>query len=98
MGVYITGIRISETCSGCDLKLWAKCVPAKRDVPLYADNQYHPRPNWCPATQIPPHGRLVDADVVYDKIAEADHAGNYVDMDAVGSAMEEVPTVIEADG
>ena len=53
---------------------------------------------WKKAIEVPtPHGRLIDADIVYDKIAEADHAGNYVDMDAVGMALEEVPTIIEAE-
>lgn len=50
------------------------------------------------AIELPPHGRLIDADVAYDTIAEADNAGNYVDMDAVGLALEEVPTIIEAEG
>ena len=42
------------------------------------------------------HGRLIDADVAYDKIAEQE-GGNYVDMDLVGFGLEETPTIIEAD-
>ena len=74
------------------------------DVRIFAEGHaniavaYKPYYEELPVVEVPDgHGRLVDADVVYDKIAEADHAGNYVDMDAVGMALEDVPTIIEAD-
>ena len=47
------------------------------------------------AVPVPPHGRLIDASVAYDKIAEQE-GGNYVDMDAVGMGLDETPTVIPA--
>ena len=98
MGVYIKGIRISEICSGCDLKLWAKCVPAKRDVPLYADNLYHPRPNWCPATQIPPHGDLIDINELKKKILEPEYMDKDEFWNNVLYQINHAPVVIEADG
>ena len=47
---------------------------------------------WLPSI---PHGRLIDASVAYDKIAEQE-GGNYVDMDAVGLGLDETPTIIPA--
>lgn len=51
------------------------------------------------AIEIPPHGRLVDVSVAYDKIAEAagEGSGNYVDMDVVDRGLSETPTIIEAE-
>lgn len=51
------------------------------------------------AAPVPPHGRLIDANVAYDKIAEAagERSGNYVDMDVVDRGLSETPTVIEAE-
>lgn len=51
------------------------------------------------ATPVPDHGRLVDADAAYDKIAEeaGEEAGNYVDMDIVGKGLEYTPTILPAD-
>lgn len=48
---------------------------------------------------VPDHGRLVEEDTAYDKIAEeaGEEAGNYVDMDVVGKGLENTPTIIPAD-
>ena len=55
------------------------------------------RPSNCPILgEIPDkHGRLIDANVAYDKIAEQE-GGNYVDMDAVDLGLQETPTILEA--
>ena len=50
------------------------------------------------AVELPPHGDLSERDVAYDMIAEVDHGGNYVDMDAVGRGLDDAPTIIEAEG
>ena len=55
------------------------------------------RPSDCPILgEIPDkHGRLIDANVAYDKIAEQE-GGNYVDMDTVDLGLQETPTILEA--
>ena len=58
------------------------------------------RDDDCPLGDVPtPHGKLVDASVAYDKIAEAagEGSGNYVDMDVVDRGLSETPTIIEAE-
>ena len=58
---------------------------------------YYPMTDGCPILgEIPDkHGRLIDANVAYDKIAEHE-GGNYVDMDAVDLGLQETPTILEA--
>lgn len=55
------------------------------------------RPSWCPIIgELPEqHGRLVDADIAYDKIAEQE-GGYYMDMDGVGMGLSITPTIVEA--
>ena len=103
MSVLIKGMEMPRNCITCPLcecrNECAYCEVGNKYLSWDWDERLrNNRNDKCPLVEVPSHGRLVDADVVYDKIAEADHAGNYVDMDAVGMAMEEVPTIIEAEG
>jgi len=52
-------------------------------------------PTKMEAIPVPEHGRLIDANVAYDKIAEQE-GGYYLDMDAVDLGLQETPTVLEA--
>lgn len=49
MGVYIKGMKMPESCDACFLPL------------RYCDYAMKPKGN-CPLVEIPPHGRLIDAD------------------------------------
>ena len=69
---------------------------------------YNTRPNWCPLTELPPHGRLGDLDELWDRMY------NYIDnegakmpfgdndfmihRDSACELIEDTPTVIEAEG
>lgn len=58
-------------------------------------NNRHPN---CPLIELPEkHGRLIDADIAYDNIAEQE-GGCYIDMDGVDMGLSETPTIIEAEG
>lgn len=74
---------------------------------------YNTRPNWCPLIELPPHGRLIDADKLEKGFKRA--IGTYLPkdptrhMDIVDAskchgwtqaltAVQEAETVIEADG
>lgn len=84
MGVYIKGMEMPK--DGCHHMI---CI--------YADGTVSTGGRVYMAVPVPPHGRLIDADAAYDSIAEVEHAGNYVDMDAVGIGIDDTPTVIPAD-
>ena len=97
MGVYIKGMEMPTNCFLCPLSVLNGerlfCEVTKDEV-LRAK-----KPSDCPIVLVPDHGRLVDADAAYDKIAEeaGEEAGNYVDMDVVGIGLEYTPTIIPAD-
>ena len=76
MGVYIKikGIEMPSKCIECRLMrrcgkddLDYICQPAR----VYVEdltNAYKPRPDYCPLVELPPHGRLIDADALIEKI------------------------------
>lgn len=70
MGIYIKGMEMPKDCPMCPLAHWNKldrltgCEIVKRYIP---DNdteywQSDHRPEWCPLVEVPPHGRLINAD------------------------------------
>lgn len=82
-----------EEFTGCEV------APGKRYA-VKTDKAYAEsacRPDWCPIKGVLPeqHGRLVDADVAYDKIAEQE-GGYYMDMDGVGRGLDETPAIVPA--
>ena len=96
MGVYIPNIKIPEKCSKCrntGLKfaideLGLKC-PEQKEIfgPTEADIKGIRRPD-CPLVPVPPHGRLIDVDVLDADLERQDmHTGEW---DAVGFSIEEI--------
>ena len=62
------------------------------------------RPAWCPLVELPPHGRLIDADALIAKlnmmIAMAFGEGNtafHFAYRSLGKVVENAPTIIEAE-
>ena len=94
MGVYIKGMEMPTCCSLCPCfnDEYYYCQAADMDlgrIPVESR-----RPN-CPLIEVPPHGRLVDADALlvddhqhYNYIADE----FYVEVRTI----ENAPTVIEA--
>lgn len=72
MSVLIKGAKMPKDCPMCPLSHWNKLdeftgcevVNGKRFA-VTNDKGYaqsNTRPSWCPLVEIPPHGRLIDAD------------------------------------
>ena len=85
MGVYIKGMKMPKTCDDCFLPL-----------------QYCPyamKPNGeCPLVPVPPHGRLIDADVLkelYDLGEEFDYC--HVNLPVIRQNIDDMPTIIPAE-
>ena len=99
MSVLIKGREMPNNCQECvcinDEYFYCQAVGRQPQD----ENVISRRPDWCPLIEVPPHGRLIDASVAYDKIAEAagEESGNYVDMDVVDRGLSETPTIIEAE-
>ena len=99
MSVIVKGREMPNNCQECvcinDEYFYCQAVGRQPQD----ENVISQRPDWCPLVEVPPHGRLIDANVAYDKIAEAasEESGNYVDMDVVDRGLSETPTIIEAE-
>ena len=92
MSVIVKGMKIPKNCLECKLKLWeydeyycpfsgisALCIGRQTD---------------CPLVEIPPHGRLIDADA----IPWENQTMTYDDEWAIKAYdLEQMPTVIEAE-
>ena len=72
MGIYIKGMKMPESCEECVLSSTDSSgffgCHFTRNIVLRKREQV--RPNWCPITEIPPHGRLIDADALNDELEE----------------------------
>ena len=99
MSILIRGREMPENCQECvclnDEYFYCQAVGRQPQD----ENVISRRPDWCPLVAVPQHGRLIDARVAYDKIAEAadEESGNYVDMDVVDRGLDDTPTIIEAE-
>ena len=49
------------------------------------------RPDWCPIKELPPHGRLIDADKLFARVT--DYYGTSYTIDMICEA----PTIIPAE-
>ena len=54
------------------------------------------RAEWCPLVELPPHGRLIDADAMIKQMTEEGWADGSGWADALDIAL--APTIIEAEG
>lgn len=68
MGVFIKGMEMPNRCFECIFLTTAPsffCLAGKKD--LCAEHGINiSRPDWCPLIELPPHGRMIDADAFED--------------------------------
>ena len=71
MSVLIKGMEMPKNCDVCPLIAetddFHVCYINEQFIPWewideHSAEQRHPKPSWCPLVEIPPHGRLIDAD------------------------------------
>ena len=65
MSVYIKGMEIPENCAVCPIRSWN----GEDDICPFSKVEALPigRQIKCPLVEIPPHGRLIDADELKKK-------------------------------
>lgn len=104
MGVYIKGMEMPKNCGECRLSTMYG-LPFAVDGWCIAMSQTEPnsellagtRPSWCPLIELPPHGRLIDADAFYKDINESILLTDGF-KDAFNLWFDVQPTIIEAEG
>ena len=92
MSVIIKGMEMPKNCVEC--KLSDHISPT--ECPIYSiekGDYWDKRYKYCPLVEIPPHGRLIDADALDYKLGASDR-----DIYVKCVLEEEAPTIIEAEG
>lgn len=111
MSVLIKGMKMPTHCTECDFwhdGVFEHCLLNMEiqngDVPL-DEGEY---PNACPLVEIPPHGRLIDADalrLLYDfsgykptgDMTEEEFDRLMYRLPVIRAIIDEAPTIIEAE-
>ena len=97
--ILIKNMKMPESCHDCCLTDGWNCYTSLeyKDNEAYCDSKT--KPDWCPLVEVPPHGRLIDADALttYPKpIGKLMmYGGEYV---YTQTAIDDAPTIIEAEG
>lgn len=106
MSVLIKGMGMPKDCPFCPMSHWNKmdkltgcdAVSGKRYIPegdyLYWNSEG--RPDWCPLIEIPPHGRLIEADKLMDKVRRYGGGGLWSEEELYFT-VKDMPTIIEAE-
>lgn len=91
---YIVPMEKPKRCGLCpcfhaEHPMHCQAVKAHKDKRIVAPYGA-PIPDWCPLVELPPHGRLIDADAIQD-----------YNVETFGKRLliiDTAPTVIEAEG
>ena len=69
MSVLIRGMKMPESCYRCPMANDDFYLCGATEKYLENDSEER-RPDWCPLVELPPHGRLVDADKLMMSLAD----------------------------
>ena len=105
MSVLINGMEMPKTCDDCPLLDWdlsyIKCGVVNRKFTVSEEHFKESRAYDCPLVEVPPHGRLIDADALTQ---DGWALSRVVPVDGVFTSQEmpinckSVPTIIKAEG
>lgn len=109
--VLMRGIEIPKNCAECrfcvngftdDAPMYECACQSYDNVSVLVEKDGQPfdfRPEWCPLIELPPHGRLVDGDVLMTEVMDSDldHLQRD-DWKEVIQIVADAPTIIEAEG
>ena len=103
MSVLIKGMEMPKDCPYCPLAHWnlknefTGCEIVKKyfsTEEMYADG----RPDFCPLVELPPHGRLIDADKLKEEFPHDEDWDYPVNTNSyVVETIDKSPTIIEAE-
>ena len=97
MSVLIKEMLMPHDCEDCYFCV-DNTIPPKSICALLTKetDSWNQRPSWCPLIELPPHGRLIDADEFYKDINESILLTDGF-KDAFNLWFDEQPTIIEAE-
>ena len=115
MSILIKGMEMPTNCRDCPLKMncddcegWeCVCVPSHHQIGYLDELLSDKRRDDCPLVELPPHGRLIDADALrqtmYHEAFETDSpmqkwdSGCWIRYKMFENAEETAPTIIPTD-
>ena len=115
MSVLVKGMEMPTNCRDCPLKMncddcegWeCVCVPSHHQIGYLDELLSDKRRDDCPLVELPPHGRLIDADALrqtmYHEAFETDSpmqkwdSGCWIRYKMFENAEETAPTIIPTD-
>ena len=102
MSILVKGVEMPRRCEECCIChyeeqgtiVWCGCRATMRIRPVGCDS----KPDFCPLIEIPPHGRLIDAEALHTDYFVPSTTSNtpnyyYVSKEQIDNA----PTIIEAE-
>lgn len=95
MAILIKDMEMPYCCTDCRFMAdgWCYAISADDKQPAEARTK---RPDWCPLIDVPPHGRLIDADAF---LLELTHwkgtDGNYYENRQASYTLDEVIDAVE---
>lgn len=98
MGIYIKNIKMPKSCWDCFACYDGWCIINQKI------EGHRTVTHSCPLIEVPPHGRLIDADALLESIKEAKkkqpEISDVYDEDyfAVAEWVSYAPTIIESEG
>ncbi len=96
MSIIIKGVKMPKWCSACVCNSLHYCQILGRDVSGYLmTNKF---PDDCPLVELPPHGRLIDADALEEEPCDLiDDRGLEAESGYSHEQIRNAPTIIEAE-
>ena len=95
MSILIKGMEMPKCCNDCWFYDDSRCYLFSYGVPNRYNYDALTMPDWCELIELPPHGRLIDADVLRKKMAERrSYVGRLSDPLCL---IEDAPTIIESE-
>lgn len=96
MTIMIKDMEMPKNCNECPMSVNGYCVVSPKRANGDALNKYETT-LWCPLVEVPiPHGRLIEADKLMDKIRRYDD-GELWSEEEVYFTVKGMPTIIEAE-
>ena len=108
--VMIRGMEMPKNCAECrfcvngftdEAPMYECACESYENVSVLVDDNGQPfdfRPEWCPLIELPPHGRLIDAETKITIGIKGGLKVTTVDRLIDEYAVKNVPTIIEAEG
>lgn len=99
MSVLIKGMEMPKNCDSCPCYYetegaWRdECQVLRKECAISEE-----RPSWCPLVEIPPHGRLIDADKLKEEFPHDEDWDYPVNTNSyVVETIDKSTTIIEAE-